>query len=45
MTTAWYVADRVAMLHDKAFPFVDEVDAFRSIQDPNVRDFIEGKTH
>jgi phospholipid/cholesterol/gamma-HCH transport system ATP-binding protein len=45
MTTAWYVADRVAMLHDKAFPFVDEVEAFRSIQDPNVRDFIEGKTH
>jgi phospholipid/cholesterol/gamma-HCH transport system ATP-binding protein len=45
MTTAWYVADRVAMLHEKAFPFVDEVEAFRSIQDPNVRDFIEGKTH
>jgi phospholipid/cholesterol/gamma-HCH transport system ATP-binding protein len=44
MTTAWYVADRVAMLHDKAFPFVDEVEAFRAIEDPQVRDFIEGKT-
>jgi phospholipid/cholesterol/gamma-HCH transport system ATP-binding protein len=44
MTTAWHVADRVAMLHDKAFPFVDEVEAFRSIEDPNVRDFIEGRT-
>ncbi|MCA9683687.1 MAG: ATP-binding cassette domain-containing protein, partial [Myxococcales bacterium] len=44
MTTAWYVADRVAMLYDKAFPFVDEVEAFRQIEDPVVRDFIEGKT-
>lgn len=44
MTTAWYVADRVAMLHEKSFPHVDEVEAFRAIQDPNVRDFIEGRT-
>lgn len=44
MTTAWYVADRVAMLWDKRFPYVDEVDAFREIDDPNVRKFIEGKT-
>jgi phospholipid/cholesterol/gamma-HCH transport system ATP-binding protein len=44
MTTAWYVADRVAMLHDKAFPFVDEVQAFRAIEDTNVQDFIEGRT-
>ncbi|MFO7565685.1 MAG: ATP-binding cassette domain-containing protein [Enhygromyxa sp.] len=44
MTTAWYVADRVAMLHDKAFPYVDEVEQFRAIEDPIVRDFIEGRT-
>jgi phospholipid/cholesterol/gamma-HCH transport system ATP-binding protein len=44
MTTAWYVADRVAMLHDKTFPYVADVEAFRAIEDPIVRDFIEGKT-
>jgi phospholipid/cholesterol/gamma-HCH transport system ATP-binding protein len=44
MTTAWYVADRVAMLHEKTFPYVADVEAFRAIEDPNVRDFIEGKT-
>ena len=44
MTTAWYVADRVAMLHDKSFPYVDVVERFRAIEDPNVRDFIEGRT-
>ncbi|PRP93786.1 putative phospholipid import ATP-binding protein MlaF [Enhygromyxa salina] len=44
MTTAWYVADRVAMLYDKSFPFVDEVEAFRAIDDPRVRNFIEGRT-
>jgi len=44
MTTAWYVADRVAMLYDKRFPWVDETEAFRAIEDPRVRDFIEGRT-
>jgi phospholipid/cholesterol/gamma-HCH transport system ATP-binding protein len=44
MTTAWYVADRVAMLHDKSFPYVAEVEQFRAIEDPIVRDFIEGRT-
>lgn len=44
MTTAWYVADRVAMLHDKSFPYVDVVERFRAIEDPVVRDFIEGRT-
>jgi phospholipid/cholesterol/gamma-HCH transport system ATP-binding protein len=44
MTTAWYVADRVAMLHDKKFPYVAEVEQFRAIADPVVRDFIEGRT-
>jgi phospholipid/cholesterol/gamma-HCH transport system ATP-binding protein len=44
MTTAWYIADRVAMLYDKTFPYIDEVEAFRAIEDPRVRDFIEGRT-
>ncbi len=44
MTTAWYVADRVAMLYDKQFPYVDDVESFRAIEDPIVRDFIEGRT-
>jgi phospholipid/cholesterol/gamma-HCH transport system ATP-binding protein len=44
MTTAWYVADRVAMLHEKRFPFVAEVEEFRKIDDPVVRDFVEGRT-
>jgi phospholipid/cholesterol/gamma-HCH transport system ATP-binding protein len=44
MTTAWYVADRVAMLHDKSFPYIADVEAFRAIEDPIVRDFIEGRT-
>jgi phospholipid/cholesterol/gamma-HCH transport system ATP-binding protein len=38
------VADRVAMLHAKRFPYVGDVDSFRQIDDPIVRDFIEGKT-
>lgn len=44
MTTAWYVSDRVALLHDKQFPYVEEVEAFRALEDPIVRDFIEGRT-
>jgi phospholipid/cholesterol/gamma-HCH transport system ATP-binding protein len=44
MSTAWHVADRVAMLHSKAFPYVAEVEQFRAIEDPVVRDFIEGRT-
>lgn len=43
MSTAWYVADRVAMLHDKSFPYVADVEQFRAIEDPVVRDFIEGR--
>lgn len=43
MSTAMYVADRVAMLHERAFPFRDRIDAFRSLADPIVRDFIEGR--
>ena len=44
MTTAWYVSDRIAMLHEKSFPYVAEVEDFRAIEDPIVRDFIEGRT-
>lgn len=43
MALAWHVADRVAMLHDYRFPFVEDVDTFRSIDDPIVRDFTEGR--
>lgn len=43
MALAWHVADRVAMLHDHRFPFVEDVDTFRSIDDPIVRDFTEGR--
>jgi phospholipid/cholesterol/gamma-HCH transport system ATP-binding protein len=43
MTTAMHVADRVAMLHERSFPYRDEIEAFRSIEDPVVRDFIEGR--
>jgi phospholipid/cholesterol/gamma-HCH transport system ATP-binding protein len=39
--TAWMVSDRVAFLSEKRFPFVADVDDFREIDDPNVRDFIE----
>jgi len=32
------------MLYDQRFPYVAEVDEFRKIEDPVVRDFIEGRT-
>lgn len=43
MALAWHVADRVAMLHDHRFPFIEDVQTFRSIDDPVVRDFTEGR--
>lgn len=43
MALAWHVADRVAMLHDHKFPFVEDVETFRAIDDPIVRDFTEGR--
>lgn len=43
MALAWHVADRVAMLHDHRFPFVEDVKTFRAIDDPIVRDFTEGR--
>ena len=43
MALAWHVADRVAMLHERRFPFVEKVDAFRHTDNPIVRDFIEGR--
>ncbi len=38
--TAFIVSDRLAMLHDKRFPWVAQVDAFRDIEAPEVRNFI-----
>jgi phospholipid/cholesterol/gamma-HCH transport system ATP-binding protein len=43
MALAWHVADRVAMLHQQRFPFVAKADEFRRIDNPIVRDFIEGR--
>lgn len=39
--TAWMVSDRVAFLDKKHFPFVADVEEFREIDDPDVRNFIE----
>lgn len=42
--TAFYVSDRMAMLHEKRFPWVAPVEDFRAIEDPQVKDFIVRKT-
>ena len=42
MPTAWYVADRVAMLYDRAFPYVDAPAAFQALDARPVQDFITG---
>ncbi len=42
MTTAWHVADQVAMLDRCRFPYRAQVDEFRAIEDPVVHNFIEG---
>jgi phospholipid/cholesterol/gamma-HCH transport system ATP-binding protein len=39
--TAWMVSDRVAMLENKRFPWVADVDDFRQIDEPEVKNFIE----
>lgn len=41
ITTAWHVSDRVAMLLDRRFPYVDDVAAFRSSSIPEVRNFTQ----
>lgn len=41
--TAWIVSDRVAMLHEKHFPWVAQVEDFRALEVPEVRTFIERK--
>lgn len=42
MPTAWYVADRVALLWDHGFPYVDEPTAFQALPDEPVQSFITG---
>ena len=42
--TAFYVSDRMAMLHEKRFPWVAETEAFREIEDDEVQDFIVRRT-
>ncbi|TPV95611.1 MAG: ATP-binding cassette domain-containing protein [Myxococcales bacterium FL481] len=39
--TAWHVSDRVAMLLDRRFPYVDDVAAFRVSEIPEVRNFTQ----
>lgn len=41
--TAFIVSDRIAFLYDRRFPWVADVDEFRRIEDPEVRNFIERK--
>ncbi len=41
--TAFYVSDRMAMLHNKNFPWIGTVDEMRAIQDPVIQDFINRK--
>lgn len=42
--TAFYVSDRLAMLHDHRFPWVARTEDFRQIEDEVVRDFIVRRT-
>ena len=42
--TAFYVSDRMAMLHEKKFPWVAETEDFKRIKDPAVHDFIIRRT-
>lgn len=42
MPTAFTVSDRIAMLHEKAFPFVGSPTQIRAVDDPEIRDFIHG---
>lgn len=42
MPIAFDVADRVAMLHDKRFPFVAPPDELAASPEPAVRDFVQG---
>ena len=42
MPIAFDVADRVAMLHDKRFPFVAPPDDLAASEEPEVRDFVQG---
>lgn len=42
--TAFYVSDRMAMLHDKHFPWVAPTEEFKLIEDDEVQDFIIRRT-
>jgi phospholipid/cholesterol/gamma-HCH transport system ATP-binding protein len=43
MTSAYRVADRIAMLHEGRIRFVGTPDEIRATDDPVVRGFIEGR--
>jgi phospholipid/cholesterol/gamma-HCH transport system ATP-binding protein len=40
MRTAFTVADRMAMLHDRRFPFVGVPDELARSEEPTIREFI-----
>jgi phospholipid/cholesterol/gamma-HCH transport system ATP-binding protein len=42
MPTARKVSDRIAMLHERAFPFVETAEEMWSSEQPEIRDFIHG---
>ncbi len=43
MPTAFRVSNRIAMLHDRHFPFVDTPESFKHMMVPEVRNFIQGR--
>jgi phospholipid/cholesterol/gamma-HCH transport system ATP-binding protein len=43
MTSAYRVADRIAMLHEGRIRFVGTPEEIRAVEDPVVRGFVEGK--
>ena len=45
LQSAFRIADRIAMLHRGRILAVETVDAFRSTDDPRIRQFLEGKAH
>jgi phospholipid/cholesterol/gamma-HCH transport system ATP-binding protein len=44
MTSAYKVADRMAMLHDGHVVFVGTPDEVRTTRDPMVKQFVEGSS-
>jgi len=43
MDTAYWVSDRIGIVHQKRFPHVAPTDEFRELDDPEVKDFVARK--